>query len=94
MLMIHKHEIRYKLVKELTWKFLWTQVTGGSLRMPLAGGFFGSLAVFSGGDYVSASFFAAWASFSSISASSLSRKIKNSWASYRRNSNMIAYANR
>ena len=76
---------------KVTWKFLCTQVTNGSFWAPLAWAFFGPFATLSEGDEVSGSLFAAWASFSSMSTSSFSKKFKNSWASYKKKIYMFMY---
>lgn len=76
------NNIHFFLANWITWKFLCTQVTNGSFWPPFARPVFGPFAIFSGGDELSASLFVACPSFSSMSTSSLSKKFKNSWASY------------
>jgi len=69
-------------ISSVTWKFLWTRVTGGSFLTPLAKGSTGPLGAFSEDDDWGASL-AALDSFSRISTSSFKRKFKNSCASYK-----------
>jgi len=69
-------------ISSVTWKFLWTRVTGGSFLTPLAKGSTGPIGAFSEDDDWGESL-AALDSFSRISTISFSKKFKNSWASYR-----------
>ena len=77
-----KWDTKLRLLK-FTWKLLWTHVTRGSFRIPLAWGWRGPFAIFSDGDKVSGETFVALNSFSKMSTSSFNKKFKNSWASYK-----------
>lgn len=67
------YRIRSKEKRSDTWKFLCTHVTRGSFLTPLAWSVAGPFAELSKGDEVSWMSFEAWASFTRMSTSSLSK---------------------